>query len=119
MARPPADRCDLGFVQALAATLLERAVSDLRPGECAGAARFTAERLSGAPTFTRLGMRAIGAVLDGQVRAVERAPFVALVPEDRARWVARWSSRPIPGVTDYFDAVRGLTLTWLYEERAA
>jgi hypothetical protein len=119
MARPFADQPNLTFVQALAATLLERAVPDLRPGESACAARFTAERLSGAPAFTRLGMRAIGSVLDGQVRAVERAPFATIPPDGRTRWVARWSSRPIPGVTEYLDAVRGLALTWLYEERAA
>jgi hypothetical protein len=110
---------DLSFVQALAATLLEQAVADLRPEEGDAAARFTAERLSGAPAFTRLGMGAIGRVLDGQVRVADRTPFAALAPERRATWVARWSARPIPGVTDYLDAVRGLALTWLYEDRTA
>jgi hypothetical protein len=109
----------LTFVQALAATLLLRAVPDLREEEGAAAARFTAERLSGAPAFTRLGMVVIGAALNLQVRIVERQPFAALTPERRAAWVARWSARPIPGVTDYLDATRGLALTWLYEERAA
>ena len=110
---------DLTFVGALAATLLERAVPDLRAEEGEAAARFTAERLSGAPAFTRLGMTVIAGVLDGQVRIVERRPFTALTPVRRASWVARWSARPIPGVSDYLDATRGLALTWLYEERAA
>jgi hypothetical protein len=112
-------REDLQFVQALAATLLDGAVPDLRPDEQAAAARFTAERLSGAPAFTRLGMSAVAGVLAGQVRMAERIPFAALEPEVRATWVARWSSRGIPGVSDYLDAVRGLALTWLYEDRAA
>jgi hypothetical protein len=110
---------DLSFVHALAATLLERALPDLRPGEAASAARFTAERLSGAPAFTRLGMGAIAGVLAAQVRVAERMPFAALEPEGRATWVARWSARPIPGVIDYLDAVRGLALTWVYEDRTA
>jgi hypothetical protein len=109
----------LQFVQALATTLLERAVPDLRRGEAATAARFTAERLAGAPAFTRIGMRAIAGVLDRQVRIAERMPFAALGPERRAMWVARWSARPLPGIADYLDAVRGLALTWLYEDRAA
>jgi hypothetical protein len=110
---------DLSFPQALAATLLARSVPDLRPEEAVAGARFTAERLSGAPAFTRLGMNAIAALLDGQVRAASRRPFAALDAAERAVWVARWSARTLPGVSDYLDAVRGLALTWLYEERAA
>jgi hypothetical protein len=110
---------NLAFVQALAATLLAAAVLDLGPREARDAARFTAERLSGAPAFTRLGMGAIGAVLDCHVRIAERVPFADLDPERQAVWVGRWSARPIPGVGDYLDAVRGLALTWLYEARAA
>jgi hypothetical protein len=110
---------DLSFQRALAAALLARSVPDLGPEEAVAGARFTAERLSGAPAFTRLGMSAIGALLDGQVRAATRRPFTALDAAEREVWVARWSARPLPGITDYLDAVRGLALTWLYEERAA
>jgi hypothetical protein len=112
-------RDDVPFVQALAGTLLAAAVPGLADAERAGAARFTAERLSRAPTATALGLRAIGGGLDAQVRLVERRPFAALGEDARARWVTRWSARPLPGLTDYLDAVRSLALTWLYEQRAA
>jgi hypothetical protein len=110
---------DLGFAEALASTLLVQAVPDATTGELRGGARFTAERLSGAPAFTRLGMNAIATLLDGQVRAAHRRPFAALDAAERGVWIARWTARPLPGITDYLDAVRGLALTWLYEERAA
>jgi hypothetical protein len=110
---------DPSFPQALAESLLAHAVPDLTADEARAGARFTAERLSGAPAFTRIGMTAIGTLLDGQVRAARRRPFAALDAAERAAWVARWSARPLPGITDYLDAVRGLALTWLYEERAA
>lgn len=106
-------------MQALAAAVLADAVPGLTPGEQDGAARFTAERLSMAPAFTRLGMQAVGGLLDAQVRIAERTAFASLAPDRRARWVARWRARPLPGITDYVDAVRGLALTWLYEQRAA
>jgi hypothetical protein len=110
---------DIPFVQALVGTLLGQAVPDLRSAERTAAAEFAAERLSQAPAVTRLGMRAIGRALDGQVRVAERRPFAALAPQDRERWVGRWTRRPLPGLTDYLDALRGLALTFLYEQRAA
>lgn len=107
------------FVQALAGTLLAAAVPDVAEAERAGAARFTAERLTRAPTVTAFGLRLVGGALRAQVRLVDRRPFAALAADERDRWVARWSARPLPGLTDYLDAVRSLTLTWLYEHRAA
>lgn len=107
------------FVEALAGALLAAAVPGVAAAERAGAARFTAERLSRAPTATALGLRTVGAALDAQVRLSDRRPFAALAEDAQLRWVARWTARPLPGLTDYLDAVRSLALTWLYEQRAA
>jgi hypothetical protein len=110
-------RTDPSFVSALAETLLDRAVPDLRGPEGRAAGRFVAERLAGAPSFTRAGMAAVAAVLAAQVRLADRASFASLAPERRAAWAGRWSAVRLPGVGDYLEAVRGLALTWLYEER--
>jgi hypothetical protein len=110
---------DPRFAGALAEALLARDVPGATAAERRAAARFVAERLSGAPAFTRLGMAAVGLVLAVPVRLFERTPFATLAPARQAVWVARWSARPLPGIAEYLDAVRGLALTRHYEEHTA
>jgi hypothetical protein len=110
---------EVRFICALAQTLLERDVPDLRREEGRAAGRFVAERLALAPSATRAGMAAVAVLLAAHARLVERASFPDLPPERRGECAARWAAHRLPGVGDYLDAIRGLALTWLYEERAA
>jgi hypothetical protein len=107
------------FLQALAETLVVRAVPGVSADEADDAARFAVQRLACAPSVTALGMTAVGRALGGQARLVGRRSFAGMEPAQRDRWVSRWSSLRLPGVADYLDAVTGLAITRIYERRAA
>ena len=107
------------FAYAVAAAAITDAVTDATDDERRGAAAFTAERLSAAPSFTAAAMGGVASVLELQVRLIHRARFDELPEERQQRWLTRWSAAKLPGVADYVDAVRGLALTWLFEQRAA
>jgi hypothetical protein len=107
------------FLHALAETLVVRAVPGVSAQEADDAARFAAQRLGCAPSATALGMAALGRALDGQARLLGRRSFAGMGPTERDRWVGRWSSLRFPGVADYLDAVTGLAITRIYEQRAA
>jgi hypothetical protein len=106
-----------GFSGPLSEALLRCDVPDVSDRELAAAAAFTAERLCAAPGLTRAGMEAVVAVLATQVWIVDRVAFATLPAARRGVWVRRWSRARVPGVREYLDAVTGLALTWLYEDR--
>jgi hypothetical protein len=106
-----------GFNTALASALLLRDVPDLRPDEGTAAGCFTAERLAAAPTPLVAIMAVIATVMRVQVRVVDRTPFAHLEARRQRMWIDRWSRSRVLLATDYVDAVRGLALAWVYEER--